>query len=65
MKKFVITDKNMYEVIAESAEQALASYRVWSSNVEPEVLGLDYKDVIFQDAFEYLGGHASAEESDE
>lgn len=61
--KYVITDVNRYEVTAESAEQALASYRVWSDNLEPEIMGLEFHQVIPQDGFEYLGGKASAEES--
>jgi hypothetical protein len=62
---YVITEVNRYEVIAKNAEQALASYRVWSDNLEPELMGLEFHQVIPQDNFEYLGGSASAEEKSE
>ena len=63
MTKYVITIEDRYEVDAESAEQALASYRVRFEDIEPEMVGLTVDQVIPQDEFEYLDGKGSVEES--
>lgn len=59
MAKFIITVEDRYEVEAESAEQALASYRIQFDDADPEIFS---GKVIDQDEFEYLDGQAKAEE---
>ena len=63
MPKFIITIEDRYEVEAESAEQALASYRVVFEDGEPSLLGLTPDKIIEQDKFEFLDGQGKAEEA--
>jgi hypothetical protein len=65
MAKYVITIEERYKVEAESAEQALGSYRVKFDGCEPEMVGLTLDKVIHHHEFEYLDGKGNAEESDE
>ena len=63
MSKYTITITNRYEVEADSPEHALASYRVVFDEADPEILGIDFWQVIPQDQFEYLDGKGEAVES--
>jgi hypothetical protein len=65
MTKYIITIEDRYEVEAESAEQALGSYRVKFDGYEPEMVGLTLDKVIHHHEFEYLDGKGSVEESNE
>lgn len=60
MRLYEIEITERYSVMAESEEQALASYRVGFDGVEPELVGLTSEQVISQDAFEYLDGSGRA-----
>ena len=62
MPKFIVTITDRYEVEADSAEQALASYRIGFEDQEPELFDLNPEDVIPTDDFELLDGFGEAEE---
>jgi hypothetical protein len=63
MPKFTITTEDVYEVEADTLEQAIASYRVGFEGIEPEVFEMTTAEVIDPDYFEYLGGEVRAEEN--
>ena len=62
MPKYVITIADRWEVEADSPEHALASYRVVFDEADPEMLGIDWFQVIPKDKFEYLDGKGEAVE---
>ena len=63
MPKFTITAEDVYEVEADTLEQAMASYRVGFEGIEPEVFEMTTAEVIDADFFEYLGGEVRAEKN--
>lgn len=60
MRLYEIEITERYSVMAESEEQALASYRISFEGIPPEALGLTPEQVIKQDDFEYLDGSGRA-----
>jgi hypothetical protein len=62
MAKYTVTITERYSVEADSAEQALASYRVGFEDIEPVAVGIDPANVISPDEFEFLGDSGTAEE---
>jgi hypothetical protein len=63
MPKYTITTEDVYEVEADTLEQAMASYHVGFQGIEPEVLDIKADEIIDPDFFEYLGGQVRAEEN--
>lgn len=62
MPIFTITSEERYQVEADTLEQAIASFRVWFDEVEPELFEIESKDLIDQDLFEYLDGKVEVRE---
>lgn len=63
MPTFIITSEDRYQVEADTLEQAIASFRTWFDEVEPELFEIETKDLIDQDLFEYLDGKVEVREN--
>lgn len=62
MPKFIVTITDRYEVTADSAEQAIASYRVSFEDFEPDYFEMSPDDIIPETEFEYLDGQSEVTE---
>ena len=61
MPTYIIASGHRYQVEANTAKEAIASYRVHFDGIEPEAFDLTMENIIDQDSFEYLDGQAEVE----